>query len=126
MFSATLSGGFRSQKFINMDKSNLLNLINHIGGRCLFDAVKLNPHIGNELKCGKSPSTLQQRLYSFSRFINYLKNYNPSILAKDVSAIHSMIKGICVSLTKLKNRRQSLIMEKSREKFPSTVKEIKE
>ena len=64
-FSATLSGGFRSQKFINMDKSNLLNLINHIGGRCLFDAVKLNTHIGNELKCGKSPSTLQQRLYSF-------------------------------------------------------------
>ena len=37
-----------------------------------------------------------------------------------------MIKGICVSLTKLKNRRQSLIMEKSREKFPSTVKVIKE
>ena len=126
-FLLTVSGGLRSQTFINMDQSNLKKLISTLGNQNLFCPEKLNEYVTHEMKFGKSPSTLLSRLLSLARYINYLKVYEDSILpySKRMNALFAMMHGLETSLSKQKQRRQRDVMSKSRRCYPHTVEVLK-
>ena len=124
----TISGGFRSDKSAKMDLSNIVILTNAIGKDYIFNFQRINIHITNEVEAGKSPSTLQSRLYSLERFVKFLKIYEPHILPerKLLKEFKYMIKNARLSLAKLKSIRHSEVMMRNRYNFTHTVDVLKE
>ena len=117
--SSSISGGSRSDSYINVDFRNLICIINNVGEKHSFDASNLNVYISHDINSGKSPSTLYSRLLSFSRFIEYLKTHKPTLhpVTKRLELLLSEIKGMITSLNKLNKKRQQMIMKKSRENY---------
>ena len=106
-----------------MDICNILILRKQLGEMSIFSADFLNSHLTLELQLGKSPSTIQSRLYYFRRFIQFVKIHNPNLLPnrKRLNILLTMIMGIGTSLTKLKSKRQQDVMMKNRENFPKLL-----
>ena len=127
-YSSSISGGSRSDKFARMDMTNLIHILNSVGEENFFQISKLNEHFTLELKSKRSPSTLSSRLLSLSRFIEYLNIHASPLLpiGKDFDKLVSSIKGIILSLNKLKKRQQQSIMTQSRKNYTNTVKVLKE
>ena len=94
-YSATIAGGCRCISFLKMETTNLMIFCNSLGEVNIFNATKVNSFVTQELCSGKSPSTIQSRLYSLSRFLNYLKCYKPAILPNDkqLNDLICLIKG---------------------------------
>ena len=122
-YSSTIAGGSRCMSFLNMETTNLMILCNSLGEENIFDASKVNSFVTQELSCGKSPSTVQSRLYTLSRFLSYLKSHTPAILPNDKQLfdLTYLIKGAGISLSKHKKKRQQDIISKTRKILPETI-----
>ena len=121
--STTIAGGCRSNAFLRMETCNLVILCNNLGESNIFNPTKVNLYISNELSSGKSPSTIQSRLYSIKRFLDYMKSHFPSNLPDDtvIDNLTYLIKGAGTSLSKRKKKRQQRIISDTRRKFPNTI-----
>ena len=122
-YSATIAGGCRCISFLKMETTNLMILCNSLGEVNIFNATKVNSFLTQELSSGKSPSTIQSRLYSLSRFLSYLKCYKPAILPNDkqLNDLTCLIKGAGISLSKFKKKRHQVIISKTRKHLPETI-----
>ena len=124
----TVSGGSRSETFSRKDFRNIIHFINDVGENSLFLAKSINNYLSIELKRGNSPSTLSSRVLSLSRFIDYLKGNNTSLLPipGELHKLTSMLAGVKITLNKLGKKRRHVIMQKNRDTFDATIHVLKE
>ena len=79
LFLNTILGGCKSSKSIEMDISNIYIILNSIGEKDLWNPVKLNSYISEEMN-RRAPTTSHGRLKSIRRFFDFLKIHNSALL----------------------------------------------
>ena len=111
-----------------MDVRNLKIIVYNVGDANLFCIQHLNDCFTHELEHGKSPSTLLSRISSLKRFILYLKIYYRNMLpqSQEIELLVSELRGLEVSLSKQKLKRQRFIMSNNRNQYHNTVQVLRD
>ena len=113
-YSLTIAGGSRSIAFLKMETNNLIILYNQVGEEKLFNSSRINAYLSAEMSNGKSPSTIQSRLFPLKRFLLYLRTHAPSILPneKELNDVLYLIQGAGKSLAKSKRKGTEQLLPK--------------
>ena len=122
-FLSSVNGGSRTRRAVQMDRTNIFAIIHAIGEINIFSRDEMNRYISKEIKSGRAPSTSYSKIQSFSRFLDYIKYHNESLIPKTVNLDKylCMLNGLKHSVLKLRVKRNKLVMSKSRKMFEKTL-----
>ena len=114
------------RKSINMDVSNLCQILNSVGENDFWNANSLNTFFSGQ---GKkfTPITVHSRVRSFRRFLEYLCGCDSNLIPKEteIRRIHTMIDGVEKSLLRKRDSRMKIVMARNRDCYSQTLEVLK-